>query len=221
MFPIKSASPLFSCSSGLCYVCVVTPTVSYQLLWFLSASRQVGYNEGEKPAALWAFQTGELLPHPSFLPTSLFQLNKSLPFTSDLIRPVTFALLGWTPDDSLLHLVLCCRLHLPIGIAPTRARLCPPAIHSDFVQLVNLASPPCWELWQRKREKEEEVEEGWELRNEREICNFEGFFSFSLTDEEELPHGMKGFDRPRTHVGESSHTFSVYYTVHISVCRLL
>lgn len=62
---------------------------------------------------------------------------------------MTFALIGWTPEESLLHLVLCCWQHLPTGIAPTQACLCPSAIRSDFVHLVNLASPPCWELRER------------------------------------------------------------------------
>lgn len=74
---------------------------------------------------------------------------------SDLIRLMTFALLGWTPDGTLLHLALCCWLHLPPGIAPTNVRLSLFAIHSDFVQLVNLASPPCWELRQREKKGEE------------------------------------------------------------------
>lgn len=74
------------------------------------------------------------------------------------------------PDESLLHLVLCCWLHLPTGIAPTHSRLCPPAIHSDFVQLVNLASSPCWKLRQREKE-EEKVGAGLVLRNEGGIRN--------------------------------------------------
>lgn len=78
----------------------------------------------------------------SFNPTSLF--------TSDLKGPCHLCPVGWTPEESLLHLVLCCWLHLPTGKAPTHARFCPSAIYSDFVQLVNLASPPCWELRLRR-----------------------------------------------------------------------
>lgn len=80
--------------------------------------------------------------HPSLfahLPSSI----KQTPFSCDRIWPVTFALLRWTPKESLLHLVLCCWLHLLTGIiTPTQACLCP-AIPSDFVQLANLTSPPC------------------------------------------------------------------------------
>lgn len=163
VFLIRSASFF---RPRVCYVCVcVTPTMSYQLVRFLSAPRQVWYNGGRNMPPLWAFQTGELLlPHPSFsrTPSSIKQV---LPFTSDLIRPMTFALHGWTPDENLLHLVLCCRLHLPTGMAPTHACLCPSPIHSDFVQLVNLASPPCWELRQRKREGECVRRRRWRRRS--------------------------------------------------------
>lgn len=80
---------------------------------------------------------------------------------------------------------------------PTHARLCPSAIHSDFVQLVNLASPPCWELRQRKREEKEEgeaeEEEGWgwdsakEWEGNQKFVKF-FFSSFFLTErEEQLP----------------------------------
>lgn len=173
--------PFFQLS--VCYVCVVTPTMSYQLVRVLSASRQVRYNGGGEtcpPSVLFKQVNSFLIPLFPRPPSSIKQV---LPFTSDLIRPVTFALLGWTPDESLLHLVLCCWLHLPTGMAPTHARLCPSAIHSDFVQLVNLASPPCWELRQRKREEEEEGvrKRRWRgggsvLRNEGEIRNLYSFF---------------------------------------------
>lgn len=130
--------------------------MSYQLVRFLPASRQVIYNRVRNISPTnplppsRAFQTGILLlPHPIF-PQPAPSIKQVLPFTSDLIRTMTFALLGWTPDESLFYLVLCCGLHLQTGRAPTHTRLCPSAIHSDFVQLVNLASPPCWELRQRK-----------------------------------------------------------------------
>lgn len=145
------------------YVCFLTPTMHYQLLKHLLAdvSGIIGRETCPLP---WAFEIrGLLRPHPCFFwpPSSIKQV---FPFTSDLIRLVTFALLGWIPGESLLHLVLCCWLHLPTGIAPTHACLCPSAIPSDFVQLVNLASSPCWELRRRKGRRrgnqEEKVEKG-------------------------------------------------------------
>ena len=131
---------------------------------FLCASQQVRYNGETRPPPELFKQVNSLFLIPPF-PRPPPSIKPVPPFTSDLIRLATFALLGRTPDESLLHLVLCCRLHLPTGIAPAHARLCPSAIHSDFVQLVNLASPPCWELRQREKrggcekEKVEEEEE--------------------------------------------------------------
>lgn len=134
------------------------------------------------------------------------------PFTSDLIRLATFALLGRTPDESLLHLVLCCRLHLPTGIAPAHARLCPSAIHSDFVQLVNLASPPCWELRQRERKEEGVRRRRWRRRRrsrnegvsaEEWGGNQKFVFFFFFNWKRRSAHGLNS---PRTHIREPSHT---------------
>lgn len=115
VFPITPAS---FCYLKVCYTCVVAPTICYQLFIFLSASPQVRCKRGKNVPPLWAFQTGELLlPYASFS-RPLSSIKNVLPFTSDLIRPMTFAPLGRTPKGNLPHLVLCCRLHLPTGIAP-------------------------------------------------------------------------------------------------------
>lgn len=198
-------------------MCVVTLTMSPQLVKFLSASRRVRYNAMKKtcsPSELFKqVNSSFLIP---LFPDLLLQWNNLLPFTSDLIRPVTFALLGRTPDESLLHLVLCCWLHLPTGIAPTHARLCPSAIHSDFVQLVNLASPPCWELRQRKREEEGVRSRRWRRRGKSEICIV--FFLSSLTGREEKPlDKVEDLTDPAL-IGEPSHTSS--YTLSSWMCLI-
>lgn len=109
VFPIRSASFFFQlrvvCFDSHCELSATQILVSIPIGQICAPT-------------LWAFQTGELLlPHPSFSrpPSSIKQV---LPFTSDLIRPVTFAPVGWTPDESLLHLVLCCWLHLPNWQSP-------------------------------------------------------------------------------------------------------
>lgn len=169
-------------------VCFLNLAMNY-IVKFLSASWLVTYNGMGGHAPLRAFQTGGLLPpHLSFSwpPSSIKQV---LPFNSDLIRPHDLCP-AWTdpwrepPSPGIVLLAAPSDWHGPHSRPPF-------TIHSDFVQLVNLASPPCWELRQRKREEdggseEEKVEEegaggrGSLLRNEGERRSLYSFFSSNL-----------------------------------------
>lgn len=93
---------------------------------------------------------------------------------------------------------------------PTCDCFCPFAIHSDSVQLVNLASPPCWEIrdreWGRRRAQEGECGgrvEGGMLRNERksEICMV--FYPLKLGGK--VYSGQEEFTDLLSHIGTLSH----------------
>lgn len=81
---------------------------------------------------------------------------------------------------------------LPSSGWATDACLCPAAIHSDPVQLVNLASPPCWDTTARQREGErgEERRKGREERARKRggkllICKVI-FFSWTKREKSDL-----------------------------------
>lgn len=153
--------PLLSTEHVMCVFWLPPCTISSSnFCLHLDVSGIIGRETCPPP---WAFENTWTPPSSSLLfLTSFFnQTGFSIHFRSNKAGDLCPAWMDpwWEPPSPGIVL-----LATPSNWHSPHSLLCPSAIHSDFVQLVNLASSPCWELRRRKGRRrgnqEEKVEKG-------------------------------------------------------------